>query len=210
MAAITVTTVSKPVFSVEGPIGVGKTAVLRALEQANLCKVFYEPIEQWKPALTSFYQDQTPDNALMLQDLIGATLEARHRDVHRYTGPKPVVMERSQYSGLCVFTGYNVTSFPDHRWLAIERRLWNSFRSFESNICRIALHHDDVNVLLQRTRTRESDAPELSASVDYLKAIYERSNVFENECQHVVNVSSKSVDCVAKEIEDIIFFEINK
>jgi deoxyadenosine/deoxycytidine kinase len=45
--------------AVEGPIGCGKSSVLKALCSLNICNIQPEPVADWQPLLKRFYADKT-------------------------------------------------------------------------------------------------------------------------------------------------------
>ena len=195
------------VFSLEGPIAIGKSSILDALRNRG-CVIFPEPVETWKPALDRFYQEQAEgriDDAIQaavdLQFRVIESLEERHYDILTTDfGDTPVVMERSLLAALSVFTSINAEDYPNpHQWEKVRHSLWDGCEMYESELHRIALHHDDVNVLIERTRNRQGS--DHIADINYLKKVYEKSTEFEDDCNLIVNVTNKEVNDIADEIK---------
>lgn len=197
-------------YCLEGPIGVGKSTILRGLKDKYGCNVFPEPVEKWKNALHKFYEEETLETAIDLQKLILQTLGERQTSA---TDPNPepemenrtVVVERSLMSGMEIFAELNSKRFPSPRWESVISDYWDACYSLEAGAYRIALHHDNFEELLNRTNRREEDAPELFAETEYLKQVYDACNKFESTCDCVLDVTnlteSETVDQVMAAID---------
>jgi deoxyadenosine/deoxycytidine kinase len=201
--------VSQPklIFALEGPIGVGKSSVLRELQDTHNCRIYPEPVEKWEPALTKFYMERTAQSAIKLQELIGDTLEIRHGEIRTNDdGEQPIVMERSLYSGLRVFTHINSKIYPSSGWDKVYQNYCEAFKLLEGNgICRIGLQHDSFYELCRRTGQRGVNMPEAFATTRYLKEVYDQCTSFQDDCHFVVNVTNKT----PKEIGDEVIVIIN-
>lgn len=196
------------VFSLEGPIGVGKSTVLKALEKKGY-KIYPEPTHLWENELECFYKSQkdgdTKDStraALNLQYKVIETLDDRYAEIDSINFyDRPVIVERSMLAGWHIFVEINHKLHPHpSEWMAISKSYLDSCKMYEENLTRISLHHDNVETLIARTKNREG--VDEDADEDYLRKVYDESLQFENEnCDYVVNVTNKGVEEIANEIE---------
>lgn len=195
------------VFSLEGPIGVGKSTILSALGRRG-CKIYPEPVATWKPALDRFYQCQVAgteadatEAAISLQSCVVESLDDRHREIESINFERrAVVMERSCLAALSIFVDINENRHPNStQWQLIRRSLWDSCRMYETDLKRIALHHDSVETVIARTLNREGS--DFISDTNYLKDVYIASNAFEEDCDIVVNCTNRPVSDIADEIE---------
>ena len=103
------------VFSIEGPIGVGKSTVLSLLKGHGF-PVYPEPTKEWDPWLQHFYAtEKTANDSIHLQLQIGNSI-AKRMDKIVGDGNSVAIVERSLRSGLHVFTEVNQELTPDPEW----------------------------------------------------------------------------------------------
>lgn len=198
-------------FSLEGPIGVGKSTILSALQRRGY-KVFPEPVHKWIPAINNFYQvkydgtkEEMVDAAIRLQNVVIDSLIDRHEEILKLpqTG-EPIIMERSIYAALCVFADINARIYPNQeKWGEINKSMWEYTKLYEPDSKRIGLHHDKVDELISRTRVRQG--VDQFAKQAYLTEVYEQSLLFESECTHIINVTGQNVDETVDHIINNIF-----
>ncbi len=174
-------------FIIEGAIGVGKSTVLKALEQQGYA-VFYEPTEKWKKWLDEFYGgDGSADAAILLQQKIMETMIERALLINQ-SNHEVVIIERSFLSGLYVFLHANKELKPHPHWTQVEQDYLKCVDKYENqcdaDLIRIALDCPFETVL---SRSRERGNSDASGSVHYHKRIYLLCKKFEKQCAFTVS-----------------------
>jgi len=206
----------RKLFSIEGPIAVGKSTLLHKLS-GRLYRVYQEPVDLWEDQLLRFYKERTPEVAIQTQRFITTTMEDRHKLIrhHMDLGPSSTpmrspfpIMERSVLAGQEVFAKVSSQTFPHPDWEDVEEEMKAVVDEYEGNVVvRIALHVDFETTMV---RSLVRQAPDADAHRSYLKKIYDASVNFESICTHVVQCEGKTVDEIAEEVQGIIHLSDNK
>ena len=119
------------VFSIEGPIGVGKSRVL-----GLLCTT-----KEWDPWLQPFYTtEKTAKDSIHLQLQIGNSIAKRMENIV-CDGNSVAIMERSLQSGLHVFTEVNQGLTPDPEWENCVKYYEDLIAKHETETCNIKLYY---------------------------------------------------------------------
>ena len=177
------------VFSIEGPIGVGKSTTLGLLKQ-NGFFVYPEPTKEWEPWLQHFYTtEKTAKDSIHLQLQIGNSIVKRMETIVR-DGNSVAIMERSLLSGLHVFTEVNKRLTPSPEWDNCVKAYEDLISKYETETCNLkifylALNCTDFEKVYQRSRLR--GGPDSFTQVDYHKKIYDQSLKFHKKCHNVIN-----------------------
>lgn len=196
----------KTVFTIEGPIGVGKSTLLNELEQKGF-PVFYEPTEEWEPWLRHFYTSlRTPADSIFLQKRIGHSIARRSKKIWESEEPV-IIMERSLSSGLEVFTAVNKKLTPDPRWEEVETLYRDLISLWETPSDVIRFHsialHVPFGTVIDRAMAR--GGPDASTSVQYHKNIYDQSLSYSTRCPSIVYIDNSCTPSeVCEKVHDII------
>ena len=128
------------VFSIEGPIGVGKSTVLNLLKKHGF-PVYPEPTEEWDPWLRHFYTtEKTAKDSIHLQRQIGNSI-AKKMEAIVCDGNSVAIMERLLQSGLHVFTEVNRTLTSDPEWENCVNYYEDLLTKHETKTCNTKLNY---------------------------------------------------------------------
>ena len=116
-------------FSIEGPIGIGKSTLLSELKK-NGYPIYPEPIEEWAPVLKAFYHDRSK-TAVDCQRFIYSSLIKRHLRIWK-DNYEVNVMERSLKASLDVFTTATKRTSPSSNWGIVEKYGEGGMARYES------------------------------------------------------------------------------
>ena len=179
------------VFSIEGPIGVGKSTVLNLLKKRGF-SIYPEPTEEWEPWLRHFYTtEKTAKDSIHLQRQIGNSI-AKRMEAIVCDGNSVAIMERSLQSGLHVFTEVNRILTPDPEWENCVNYYEDLITKYETETCNkklyyLALNCEDFEKVYKRSKLR--GGPDSFTQVNYHKKIYNQSLKFHNRCNNVIDFS---------------------
>ena len=185
-------------FSIEGPIGIGKSTLLSELKK-NGYPTYPEPIEEWTPVLKAFYHDRSK-TAVDCQRFIYSSLINRHLRIWR-DNYEVNIMERSLKASLDVFTAATKRASPSSNWRIVEKYGEGGMARYESGTRYIALHASFDTVY---NRSRARGGLDTEADKEYLKEIYDLCVEFEKDCHAIVYVDGRSIESVTKEVIKIL------
>lgn len=177
------------IFSIEGPIGVGKSTLLHLLKDCGF-SVYPEPIEEWEPWLQHFYTtEKTAKDSIQLQTQIGHSIARRMESILQ-DGKHCVIMERSLQSGLHIFTKVNRELTPDPRWDEVEQLYKDLILKWETETEKVKLFYIALNCCNFETvyeRSKLRGGPDSFVQANYHKLIYQRSQQFHDRCDEIIN-----------------------
>ena len=197
----------KKIFSIEGPIGIGKSTLLKGLEKKGFT-VFPEPVEEWNPWLRRFYTSKrTSKDSIELQYKIGDSI-ARRMEKIMACAEKHIIMERSLHSGLHVFTKVNQQLTPDSDWENVQKYYEKLIQKWETDGESCLFHFIGLNCsfaqVLQRAELRRG--LDTLTQKYYHRLIYDQNYIFEQaKCGDIIYChDSDTPDMVCANVNQII------
>lgn len=183
----------KTVFAIEGPIGIGKSTVLKFLETKENIKVYPEPLDEWQPWLERFYAGaRTIEESVELQYNIVKSMVARAKKIVEDEA-RVIVMERSLDSNLFVFMQSVMDRTEGGDWADCLRLYSRALHDYERDTDEIRFIHigldGDFEDIYFRAKNRH--AVDCLASKAYHEHIYQRCNAFQYKCHEKIFVVNR-------------------